>query len=94
VATRGEFGRAGSKKQEIGGRRFRPLDFVGNGQGKCLEFLGKSLEKFGISLEKLGFSLERLGKIWSHSTRHARRNKAGHDGCINYIDSALNLPTV
>ncbi|MFZ1963650.1 MAG: hypothetical protein WAU78_09345 [Roseiarcus sp.] len=51
------------KKGEIAGRRRQGLDFVGNGQGKCLEILGKSLEKFGISLEKLGFSLERLGKI-------------------------------
>ena len=83
-----------AKKREIAGRRRQAFDFVGNGQGKCLEFLGKSLEKFGISLEKLGFSLERLGKIWSPSTRQARRNMAGHDGCFNYFYNTLNMPTL
>ena len=74
---RGSVRLGGLRKRENDRRRRQAFDFVGNRQGKCLEFLGISLEKFGISLEELGFSLERLGKIWSSWTRHARPC-AGH----------------
>jgi len=62
----------GSRERRNRRRRRQPVDFAGNRQGKCLQFLGKSLEKFGISLEKLGILLEKRGKIWPSSATPVR----------------------
>ncbi|MGO9774054.1 MAG: hypothetical protein ACLPSW_31775 [Roseiarcus sp.] len=73
----------GTREGRIGGFSRQVVDFVENGQGIYLEFLGKAWKNFGFSLEKLGNPWERFGKVWRRPLRvdfgHPRRGNQASD---------------
>jgi len=69
---RGSVRLGGLRKRENDRRRRQDFDFVGNRQGKCLEFPWKKLGKAWIFLGKVWKSLEKFGRVPRASAQRAR----------------------